>query len=898
MRRWNIFSTLAILFIAGTIFAQQYTLSGKVTSSTNGEALIGANVYIKGSYVGAPTDANGNYSIKLDGGTYKIVCSYIGFQTQETEVSVFQNTELNFDLDETQFSLSVEVLADRAKERETPVAFTNVDKEQMELVLGSQDIPLALNITPSVYATPSGGGAGDARVNVRGFNQRNVAIMINGVPINDMENGWVYWSNWDGVGDATSSIQVQRGLSAINLATPSIGGTMNIVTDPAALNPGIKVKQEFGSGNFLKSSASVNTGLVDNTWALSATIVRKLGDGVIDKTWTDAWAYYLGYSYNINKKNRIEFYALGAPQTHGQNLYKQNAAVYSHEFAKELGYDQAVLDAIPEQGTNFNQTWGPVDPSYKSDVAWNSNLWTSTSATRTDRYASDFINERENFFHKPIMNLNWYSTLTNNLSLYSTLYYSGGMGGGTGTHGSLAWDYSGFSRTPDWNGTIARNIANNGASRGVLRNSRNNQWTVGLISKAYYKVSDNLKTSFGIDWRTAEIEHYYEVRDLLGGQYYYVDHSDFWNEGQKYRKLGDKFNYFNTNTVDWFGGYAQAEYTQSALTAYATVGLSTIKYSFTDHFADDGSGNELFTESDWINGFQVKGGASYRLSDAFTLFANAGYVEQVPIFDNVINDGDGTKADNPENEKFTHIEAGVGYRGWEGKLHLKANYYYTIWTDRANSRNVTNSDGTEGLIFLSGMDQTHTGVEVELALQPIKMVRLDASASFGNWQYTDDVAGRYTDYSGGGINYTDFNYYIKDLKVGDQPQTSFAIIASVFPIKGLTFSGIFRYYADHYADFDPLSRTDATDRTQSWLTPSYSIVDLHMTYDLPLQLQGANFQLFGHVFNLLDELYVQDAVDNSSFNAYSANGRTHSADDAEIYLGLPMTFNVGLSVTF
>ena len=59
----------------------------------------------------------------------------------------------------------------------------------MALRLGSQDIPLALNTVPSVYATGQGGGAGDARINVRGFNQRNVAVMINGIPVNDMENG-------------------------------------------------------------------------------------------------------------------------------------------------------------------------------------------------------------------------------------------------------------------------------------------------------------------------------------------------------------------------------------------------------------------------------------------------------------------------------------------------------------------------------------------------------------------------------------------------------------------------------------------------------------------------------------------------------------------------------------
>ncbi len=120
------------------------------------------------------------------------------------------------------------------------------------------------------------------RINIRGFDQRNIAIMINGVPVNDMENGWVYWSNWDGVGDATSSIQIQRGLSAVNLATPSIGGTMNVITDPTAAKFGGKFKQEFGNDAFLKSTLVANSGLIDDTWAVSAVVVKKTGDGLID----------------------------------------------------------------------------------------------------------------------------------------------------------------------------------------------------------------------------------------------------------------------------------------------------------------------------------------------------------------------------------------------------------------------------------------------------------------------------------------------------------------------------------------------------------------------------------------------------------------------------------------
>ena len=100
---------------------------------------------------------------------------------------------MNFELIAVAIEMSeLEVLASRASEK-TAVAYTDISKDEISLRLGSQDIPLAMNLVPSVYATNQGGGAGDARINVRGFNQRNVAIMINGIPVNDMENGWVFW---------------------------------------------------------------------------------------------------------------------------------------------------------------------------------------------------------------------------------------------------------------------------------------------------------------------------------------------------------------------------------------------------------------------------------------------------------------------------------------------------------------------------------------------------------------------------------------------------------------------------------------------------------------------------------------------------------------------------------
>ena len=172
---------------------------GQVVTGFVGEGdkpLVGANVVIDGTELGGVTDSEGKFTIETGSGTFDVTASYIGYVTLTKSVTVgdiVASVSFNLETDVVAMT-ALEVLASRA-DKTTPVAYTTVDKEEMEIRLGSQDIPMILNTTPSVYATGQGGGAGDARINVRGFNQRNVAVMINGVPQNDMENGWVYWSN-------------------------------------------------------------------------------------------------------------------------------------------------------------------------------------------------------------------------------------------------------------------------------------------------------------------------------------------------------------------------------------------------------------------------------------------------------------------------------------------------------------------------------------------------------------------------------------------------------------------------------------------------------------------------------------------------------------------------------
>jgi iron complex outermembrane recepter protein len=281
------------------------------------------------------------------------------------------------------------------------------------------------------------------------------------------------------------------------------------------------------------------------------------------------------------------------------------------------------------------------------------------------------------------------------------------------------------------------------------------------------------------------------------------------------------------------------------------------------------------------------------LTSDLSVYANGGYVAKVPIFDQVIDDITTTLVEDFDNEKFLSGELGANWKGMDNTLSVNGNVYYTKWDNRSTSRNVINADGSEGVVYINGISQTHIGVELDFAYQPVNYFRLDGAGSFGSWKYNDDVTGSYVSDIAAGTR-VPFNFYIKDLKVGDAPQTQIALAPSIFPIKGLQAQLVYRFYDNYYSDFDPFSRASADDRAQVWKVPSYSLVDLHFSFKVPTDF--AQIKIFAHVFNLLDELYVQDATDNSAFNGYSGNGTNHSADDAEIYPGLPRSFNLGFQV--
>jgi len=311
-----------LLITSVTVFSQT-TLSGKVVDETN-QPLPGATVVIQGSKVGASSDFDGNFSFETSVNNGTLVVSFIGYESKSVSfegsgnlgaISLKPSAQTLDEIVITQVSFAVD--------RKTPVAVSTVRADFIETKLGTQEFPEILKATPGVYATKGSGGYGDSRINLRGFESNNIGVLINGVPVNDMENGRVYWSNWAGLSDVTSAMQVQRGLGASKVAVPSVGGTINIISKSYDAEKGGNITMSTANDGYFKTGFTLSTGLMDNGWASTISASRTTGDGYVDGTQFKGFNYFVNVSKIINESHKLSFTAFGAKQEHGQSITEE-----------------------------------------------------------------------------------------------------------------------------------------------------------------------------------------------------------------------------------------------------------------------------------------------------------------------------------------------------------------------------------------------------------------------------------------------------------------------------------------------------------------------------------------------------------------------------------------------
>ena len=921
MKNWLLSGLL--LLVVSSVFSQG-KITGTVTDGQN--SLPGTNIAVKGAKTGTSTDFDGKFSINTTANSGELVISFVGFEAKTVKFSVSKGETKNLgtivltsNSNELNEVIVTSGVVDVAKDRKTPVAVSTIKASEIQEKLGTQEFPEILKNTPSVYVTKQGGGFGDSRVNIRGFDQKNIAVMINGVPVNDMENSSVYWSNWAGLSDVSSAIQVQRGLGSSKLAISSVGGTINVITRTSEMKEGGSFSSGFGNANYLKVQGSYNTGLMKNGLSASVLLSSTSGDGYIDGTNFEGKNYYIALGYKPNAKNDIQITFTGAPQWHNQRSTWINIATYQK------------YGTVDKPNTKYNSDWGTLN--------------------------GEQFSMKRNFYHKPVASINWDWKINETTKLSTIFYGSWGRGGGTsGVGGALGNNYLSaafktanglvdYDKIQAWNtgmpvsingvmktrtlstsptvvgqtpftgfinefssGSAA--VTTTGFSRTSSINSHD--WYGGIVS-LNKKLSNTLVLDFGIDARTYKGYHFTNINSLLGGGAFLDKASDVNNKNkivtEQYSAspslnpfsnadTNEKISFYSLGNVRWYGAFTQLEYSKDNLTAFVQGAVSQQAFQRVDEFVY--LKPNALTKTDFKNilGGNVKGGANYNIDEQQNVFVNAGYYSKQPFFNAVYPNNRSVLNGNLTNEKILGFEAGYGFRS--SIFNVNINLYSTQWKDRYQRSSDNVADNPGGYYDYSGITEVHNGLEIEARAKVSDKFKINGMFSLGDWHYKgNSISNRFDQQNNPVAGGTTTTLFLDKVKVGDAAQMTASLGASYEVFKRVTLDANYNYNDKLYAAISPAAFSSATNKGALEL-PSYGLMDAGFSYKIFVDKKrndSFNFRL--NVNNVLDEVYIAE----SKSNIFAADVPTVStykgiATTNNVYFGFGRTWNFSVRYNF
>jgi outer membrane receptor protein involved in Fe transport len=891
----KIYLAFVALFVSTMAFSQG-TITGTVVDGELGGPLPGASVMVRGTSVGTSTDFDGNFTLEVNQASGTLVVSYIGFVTKNIAFSAAGSVgtiTLQPDAEELEGVVVVGTgIIDLAADRKTPIAVSSIPVKIIQEKIGTQDVTMTLVNTPSVYVSGQAGGFGDTNMRVRGFDQDNTAFLLNGQPINGMEDGLMYWSNWSGLNDIASGVQIQRGLGSSKLAISSVGGTVNFVTKATEMDPGGFGYATVANNNYIKTSAGYNTGISDKGWGLSVMLSHWQGDGYNEGMFGEGQTYFISVGYRPNTNHNFNFLITGAPQFHDQNFTKP-------------------IEDYLEYGMRYNNNWGLYNGVYKT--------------------------ERRNFYHKPVANLNWDWNIDDTSSLSTVLYASWGNGGGTGNRGDRIRTDEGridYDAIYAFNNSVPNGAGGYFAAGGgyVTRASMNLHSWYGLISNFEKQLSDNLSWNVGFDLRTYYGKHFRVVSDFHGLDSWQENirlrdqnnnHDTYGSFGtykrviatESFRPSGwaaafdkyprdQKIAYHNDERISYGGLFTQLEYATDQLSAFFQGSISNQYHQRFDFYqyadqalingtSSQGTGEPLpagitdGVDSEKVNnfGFNAKAGFSYNPTEQHSFYFNTGFYNRQPYHDNIYLNF--TNQVNPltENEKIFGLEAGYSYSSsiFSGSINL----YRTSWKDRVE----TTSDVVDDVVTYTsnfGTEQLHTGVELDAKVRPTRGLTFNGFASIGDWQYKGEVITQVTDEERNVIGTETED--VDGGKVGGAAQFSGGLGFAYRITDMISVDSDFRYYDNLYSDVGAIK--------ENLELPSFSLLDAGITFNFPVGIDKTkNLKIRANMNNVLDTEYLS-RLTTADFAEAGDETYEGIAVSNQGYFGLGRTWNVTLRYDF
>ncbi|MCQ2346256.1 MAG: carboxypeptidase-like regulatory domain-containing protein [Paludibacteraceae bacterium] len=902
----KILSLALVLMMTLSLMAQNAAVLGTVQDAQTSEPLVGVSVVEKGTTNGVITDLDGNFVITVPKGA-ELQLSYVGYATLTLKINKAGDQGV-IEMESEAIGLEdVTVTGQMAIARKTPVAVSQVSYLEIEEKIGNQEFVEVLKNTPGVHPNKQGGGWGDSEIFMRGFSSENVGVVINGAPMNDMEWGGTYWSNWQGLSDVTTIMQTQRGLGASKISSPSVGGTINIVTKGIDAKKGGFMSYAMGNDGYNKVAFSVSTGLMKNGWAITVLGSRTWGDGYVQGTKFTGYTYFANISKRINDSHQLSLTAFGAPQEHFQRAASYGALTLAE-------YDKV------KKWMTGDMHWTRYNPTYGFDS--NGNMKSSSY----------------NVYHKPQISLNHVWKIDYKSSLSTSAYVSIGRGYG---YAGEAGAHSGYSYS-DWNGAsygalnmnfrkadgtfdYAKieeiNAASEYGSALIMSKSQNYHNWVGLVSTYTNQFADCVDFYGGVDVRYFNATHTNVIVDLYGGDYYLdPSRADVKVENNKNaadpewvnKKLGVGdvcYRDYDAYIVQE-GLFAQAEYNKHGWSAFINGAINLNHYWRIDHMYYD----EEHAKSERLMflGGNIKGGFNYQINHHNNIFVNIGFISRAPKFNygaflsqttsNAVNR-------DAKNEKIASAE--LGYSFHNEYVNVSLNGYFTEWMDKTMTKSGNLDNQQEYYMNMTGVNARHFGGELEIKARPTKWMELNAMVSLGSWKWdSDSVKGLAYDAHGNALRTDgtvtepgadDQAYAIinmKGINVGGSAQTTANLGITFKPFKGFRIGAEYTVYDRNYAYYSFSGSNLTLGKTMNivapWKIPTGGSMDLRASYHF--QIGKLDATLSGNVNNVLNQLYIEKAYNPTTASATA--GTEVDVNNVYMFFTQGRTWSVRLKLNF
>ncbi|MGC8864791.1 MAG: TonB-dependent receptor [Bacteroidales bacterium] len=855
-RHWILTALLlALLFNVKS----QVRIEGRIIDALTNKPVYDASITILGSSAGTVAAKDGSFSLQtnLSDGTLQIThVSYknlaINFKTKNQDLINLGTLVL----EPKSYTLgTTDIRAFRAEEGKSPLNVRNISQREIRQYNTGLSYPELMRNIPGIYASGLGGGVGDAAINIRGFKQENLALTLNGIPIGSVENGLVYWSNWDGLQEATQSLQVQKGMGSAELAFNALGGTINISTHAPATEEGGQISYYTTDYGLQRTSLSLSTGNLSNGWRFSFVGSRTVGKGYADGTQVNTWSYFLFGEKVFNARHRIIVSLIGSPDRHGQR-------------ASKLSFND-----IKSRGIRYNPDWGT--------------------------YYGRAINLQENFYHKPLLSISHYWTLDEKSQLATSLYASYGSGGGRWAEnfsGAPVFAYRTLSGQIDWDALALANSTHNDiyitSSNDTLRNFSLNARTLflashywaGILSVYSHNFSKSFNLKIGLHGRHFKSWLWEEIDDLMGGNFFIDDYA--WAiEGRAGRNIlkyrGDKVRIDNGAIVDLAASFARLEYTSGKLAANLSAGANYNGYQREDRYNYP---SHPASEKIYRLGWETKGGIVYQVSRVIKAYATGGFITRAPYHKFVFPNYNNNPAHDLRNEKIASMDVGLG--GKLGSFSYNLNFYNIRWDDKSLLSNeyllIDNRTTTRAMV--SGLGALHRGLEAELSFEDPKLgLVLGSHLSLGNWKWKNNVRALLFNNENQLIDTVEV--YADGLYVGDAPQLQAGLYLNKSLTGGITLFTSYSWNDRFYADFDPSTRTRPGEG-QPYKIPAFGLWDARLNYKTQVLGKPADFALA--CSNILNKEYIMRGEDGAMHNQESFRGYWGPGRSFHLFLRLSL----------